>query len=296
MKHRGFTLIELLVVIAIIAILAAILFPVFAQAKEAAKKTQTLSNLKQLSTANLMYSSDYDDKLSASFRFDRSSQDCFVGINWGTFHAWTEFIYPYVKSGGQNGDYNASNAVNGNGLFVDPVWRFTAPTKDAKGGTVPADYVNTPPDVSLYPFNSYLPNNRLQTHNMFAGCSWAGATADAPASQTEIDKVSNVIMIGQGYQQTDTYGLEVGVWQPGNAIFDTDWSKRLPQRNGMGYGFADGHAKWFASSKDAWYSEDPAYAGNTSNSQGGYLPEPFGPVAASLKTRPSAAAGFGPKN
>jgi len=62
---KAFTLIELLVVIAIIAILAAILFPVFAQAKEAAKKTQDLSNLKQFGLASLMYSNDYDDALYA---------------------------------------------------------------------------------------------------------------------------------------------------------------------------------------------------------------------------------------
>src|SRR6185369_9335246 len=59
--RRAFTLIELLVVIAIIAILAAILFPVFAQAKVAAKKTADLSNTKQIATASMIYSSDYDD-------------------------------------------------------------------------------------------------------------------------------------------------------------------------------------------------------------------------------------------
>jgi prepilin-type N-terminal cleavage/methylation domain-containing protein len=61
--RRGFTLIELLVVIAIIAILAAILFPVFAQAKQAAKKTASLSNLKQVGTATLLYLGDYDDTM-----------------------------------------------------------------------------------------------------------------------------------------------------------------------------------------------------------------------------------------
>ena len=58
---RGFTLIELLVVIAIIAILAAILFPVFAQAREAARKTQCLSNTKQIGTAYMMYLQDFDE-------------------------------------------------------------------------------------------------------------------------------------------------------------------------------------------------------------------------------------------
>jgi len=62
LKFKAFTLIELLVVIAIIAILAAILFPVFAQAKEAAKKTSCLANGKQVGLALIMYLNDYDDK------------------------------------------------------------------------------------------------------------------------------------------------------------------------------------------------------------------------------------------
>ena len=62
MRRRGFTLIELLVVIAIIAILAAILFPVFAKAREKARQASCMSNLKQLALASHMYKTDYDDK------------------------------------------------------------------------------------------------------------------------------------------------------------------------------------------------------------------------------------------
>jgi prepilin-type N-terminal cleavage/methylation domain-containing protein len=81
MKRRAFTLIELLVVIAIIAILAAILFPVFAQAKEAAKKTTCVSNTKQTALAAIMYATDYDDTLS---RHDNNGS-CLYGespCNW----------------------------------------------------------------------------------------------------------------------------------------------------------------------------------------------------------------------
>ena len=65
-KSRGFTLIELLVVIAIIAILAAILFPVFARARESARKATCISNVKQLTLACIMYAQDYDEVLPAA--------------------------------------------------------------------------------------------------------------------------------------------------------------------------------------------------------------------------------------
>ncbi len=63
MRKSGFTLIELLVVIAIIAILAAILFPVFARAREKARQASCLNNVKQLSMATVMYAQDYDERV-----------------------------------------------------------------------------------------------------------------------------------------------------------------------------------------------------------------------------------------
>jgi prepilin-type N-terminal cleavage/methylation domain-containing protein len=90
MKKRAFTLIELLVVIAIIAILAAILFPVFAQAKRAAKATVALSSAKQLSLAQLMYSNDSDDMFPLTQQYDS---------NWGMI-PWNASCQPYIKNWG----------------------------------------------------------------------------------------------------------------------------------------------------------------------------------------------------
>jgi prepilin-type N-terminal cleavage/methylation domain-containing protein len=90
---KAFTLIELLVVIAIIAILAAILFPVFAQAKLAAKKTVDLSNQKQIGLAAIMYANDNDDY------FPRGDYRIFgVRQTWAPF-TWREAEGPYVKNG-----------------------------------------------------------------------------------------------------------------------------------------------------------------------------------------------------
>ena len=80
----GFTLIELLVVIAIIAILAAILFPVFARAREKARQTACLSNVKQLSLGAMMYSQDYDEQILPAYLFSG--------------YTWLDLVLPYVKN------------------------------------------------------------------------------------------------------------------------------------------------------------------------------------------------------
>jgi prepilin-type N-terminal cleavage/methylation domain-containing protein/prepilin-type processing-associated H-X9-DG protein len=116
-KPAGFTLIELLVVIAIIAILAAILFPVFAKAREKARQASCMSNLKQIALGELMYAQDYDERLSC---------ECYHNPDTAPFlyqHCWRQMVDPYIKndqvqmcpSNSNNGPsygYNCKNCSN----------------------------------------------------------------------------------------------------------------------------------------------------------------------------------------
>jgi prepilin-type N-terminal cleavage/methylation domain-containing protein len=146
MLKRAFTLIELLVVIAIIAILAAILFPVFAQAKTAAKKTSELSNVKQLGTSAQIYLADYDDMFPTTSIYDWTGP--------AVDRHWVPKLVPYVKnlgifrspldagiSGGDNSSWAGpwvgfgANAIFGGGVNPDNVSRgIFAMTNDGWNG------------------------------------------------------------------------------------------------------------------------------------------------------------------
>lgn len=113
---QGFTLIELLVVVAIIAILAAILFPVFARARENARRTSCVSNMKQLGLAHMQYVQDYDGYFAPAIERDPAIASPFTPIvdtsparpsglfrvDYGgttnNFRTWMDLIFPYAKS------------------------------------------------------------------------------------------------------------------------------------------------------------------------------------------------------
>ncbi|MBI1333781.1 MAG: prepilin-type N-terminal cleavage/methylation domain-containing protein [Armatimonadetes bacterium] len=133
-SKRAFTLIELLVVIAIIAILAAILFPVFAQAKEAAKKTTCLSNQKQVGLGVIMYQGDNDDTFPMDQYWDYSNPSA-AQIRW------FDSVYPYIKNGdkftfngrasGKGGLFHCASTFDQEAVYGVHNWLFP------DGGNVP---------------------------------------------------------------------------------------------------------------------------------------------------------------
>jgi prepilin-type N-terminal cleavage/methylation domain-containing protein len=140
-RPRGFTLIELLVVIAIIAILAAILFPVFAQARAAARKTACLSNMKQLGLALAQYATDYEGYMPPS-QLPPS----------GANVSWPTMVYPYVKNEGvfvcPDGERTLTSKDLGNGVFgsyVGVTDTNASPNRfnqNGDGSTLPLGLVN----------------------------------------------------------------------------------------------------------------------------------------------------------
>lgn len=241
MNHKsGFTLIELLVVIAIIAILAAILFPVFAQAKAAAKKTAALSNLKQNATAVLLYNNDYDGTF-ALVAYTTDGNGCIPGTGKQVFSMF-DAVLPYTKNKDIFKDPADDKAI--------PWWNPTSPASSVLGGLG----LSSASDIE---FASVAPNFRLfedaAVNAPFGNNGPAvGEGALSDPVNTSMFYSSKYVGMGKDYGSdfpTNTAG------DPYAAAYKTpplpfsrfNFSGRARHNGQILINFADSHAKSFAS-------------------------------------------------
>ncbi|MCX6369278.1 MAG: DUF1559 domain-containing protein [Armatimonadetes bacterium] len=180
--RRAFTLIELLVVIAIIAILAAILFPVFAQAREKARAASCLSNQKQIATGLLMYTQDYDEMLLMGMWGTSAS---------GTLCSWPAMIQPYIKS---TQVFQCPSAPRTAGITAGTI-------ANAAGCGIGNGFVVT------YAYNYYLGGNN--------NASGGVMTSSLPAMERPADTV--LIVDGASTAQTAAFGNS-DLWPEKRAI------------------------------------------------------------------------------
>lgn len=219
MKRNAFTLIELLVVIAIIAILAAILFPVFAQAKMAAKKTAILSNMKQNGTAVMIYMGDYDDMypLKAIIGYDPANPAI----------TWDKQIQPYMKN------YSLLNSPE------DSRPKYDTPFGKTRRSVAPAH--------NLF--------RGVQVNDSFG---WGTSLHRSGISGTYPPEIASTVMFGLKPQPafTDPTIYNKIEWQDGHGIYCTRKSNMPASDPRAPYGeilsvygegtiwtYADGHAK-----------------------------------------------------
>ena len=242
--RKGFTLIELLVVIAIIAILAAILFPVFAQARDKARQATEISNMKQLALALRMYAQDYDERNVLMWQSPFTNK-----FNDAPARAWWQYmLFPYVKAVGVFTEPSVANP----GFFGE-----TEKIPDWMAGDSSYRYES---GIGL---NWYHPDNEpgTVTDCGYWGCSvpgWAyGGLGDAdvthPAEGIAIGSSANAVVFGPNDQLAAAIGaysedLPMNLWPryevPGTTPgWISYWNGAPRHARTMTVGFYDGHVK-----------------------------------------------------
>lgn len=253
MKRHGFTLIELLVVIAIIALLAAILFPVFARAREKARQTSCASNMKQLGLGVAQYMQDYDERFPGVV----DGYPCGPGAAEG--FGWAGQVYPYTKSTGVFAcpsdvsrpalnplSYGFNAAIVLNGAFWSASWANVSAQGHAARLTAPAMTV-------------LLFEVQKDIDNRFTGGVNLSADTSSPAGLGMSGPVLNSNYFGMvggcgapvgAFATGPTFGQPVGTGAGGFTNDDTfPVGQNGRHTDGANYLLADGHVKWFRSAQ-----------------------------------------------
>jgi len=245
----AFTLIELLVVIAIIAILAAILFPVFAQAREKARQASCISNNKQIALGILAYSQDFDESLPLG---------SYILTGMTAAVTWQDLVEPYIKVGAGPAPGSPANRRE------VPFW--VCPSIDNTNiPKAPGDGDPGPFAANFYARAlSYINNsNYMPTmHRSDPSGKWFPGQ---PAAVGDIQAPAQVVLVTEGYGYigntagddwtSNCTGYEAGYPVLAGAIIgraDNYCAGRYRHSGGSVYAFADGHAKWFAGPKESW--------------------------------------------
>lgn len=226
-RHKGFTLIELLVVIAIIAILAAILFPVFAQAREKARAISCLSNQKQIGLGLMMYLQDYDETFPAG-RIGQGAPalaSCGMGPPQDyPYYSWRMVIQPYLKSW--------------------KVWECPSQSLDRteeSTGCCGSEGTDRPMSADKIGFV-------VKMHYNYNGLKFCGK----PKTLAALKEPASLIVI----QEAGLRCPDSGTW-----CYWTFWKERQWHNGGRNYVMADGHAKWMKASqtcspRNMWDTDD----------------------------------------
>ncbi|RYG45867.1 prepilin-type N-terminal cleavage/methylation domain-containing protein [bacterium] len=242
-RSKAFTLIELLVVIAIIAILAAILFPVFAQAKNAAKGTQSLSNVKQLTTASLMYSGDADDLFVAQWVEEP---------DYGWQKSWIMLTLPYMKNFGILKDPNDSVKTTSAYDSGPKVSYVANGTLGGACNTSSTTFWNFRGVIGFNGPTNFNPTNWYQ---------------NGTRSQTEINEVANTVLFATrsstppGTDHDSAAGKMEGAFGVWNAVFQGPASSDSK----------DGSNGTLPGQRSIWSAPDATYKGHIDRFYGGGL-------------------------
>ena len=235
-RFSAFTLIELLVVIAIIAILAAILFPVFARARENARRSSCLSNMKQIGLGVFQYIQDYDENYPLAVTG--------AGYNSGNDIGWSDSIQPYLKS----------------------VQIYQCPSEPNPGSSNPNTRASSGASYTDYYYNCALSWNG-GTGTASPNGNGINPTYATPVNQAALLNSSLTILTGEGGQTSNNFGDAasrangrgsfgyIGIGNPGavgnlneKALINGLAGGGVRHLEGTNFSFADGHAKWFKGS------------------------------------------------